>query len=382
MEFDHRHYVPILKAKRGELVGLSQLDPGIRQSLTPVFEIQAVDRNWDKGIPRKTEAAHLAAVVESIEKYWGPSDAFFVDIDSADLAEKAGGDSRGRGPYEYIFDLLKAKGLNGVPAVPLGLSTSALRAVGQIVARDRRGLMLRVSASVLASESSRASLSAFPSTFGIPAGQVDLLVDLGVVDAASHALVLAGLQSVWANIPSLAQWRTVTLASAAFPQSISNLSRGPIEQIERLDWKLWRALAMSLAPNERHPTFGDFGVAPHKQPALDPRTSNPAYNIRYTVSEKWLVLRGRLQKPPRNKKPPTGPTNPQMCIALTNHPEFQGTGCCSGDKYIIDCASGTAKTGSLEVWRRIGTVHHLTFVVRQIASSYASAGIALPRAAP
>ncbi|MEI7881504.1 MAG: hypothetical protein WCI95_11585 [bacterium] len=44
-----------------------------------------------------------------------------------------------------------------------------------------------------------------------------------------------------------------------------------------------------------------------------------------------------------------------------------------GDKYIYDCATGTAGTGNLTTWRKVGTNHHLAAL-----NHTASSGSAIP----
>ena len=53
MKFDEKHYVPVLKLKRGEKSALSLLSSKVRARITPLFEI--VERKKDE----KDITAHL-----------------------------------------------------------------------------------------------------------------------------------------------------------------------------------------------------------------------------------------------------------------------------------------------------------------------------------
>ena len=81
------------------------------------------------------------------------------------------------------------------------------------------------------------------------------------------------------------QWRSITVASGAFPSSISNLPRGEQTALRRYDADLW----MALTDVPVKPDFGDYGVAHPAMPASVPR--GPLPNLRYTCGEQWCVWR-------------------------------------------------------------------------------------------
>ena len=56
-----------------------------------------------------------------------------------------------------------------------------------------------------------------------------------------------------------------------------------------------------------------------------------------------------------------------MASAGSMGPEFS-----EGDRYISECAGGSAGTGNLTTWRKVGTNHHLEKVVRDISSLFGS----------
>lgn len=57
--FDERHYVPILKWKRGEQVGLELISDTAKEILTPLIEIVPPPYDYNNDRPAKTMDEHL-----------------------------------------------------------------------------------------------------------------------------------------------------------------------------------------------------------------------------------------------------------------------------------------------------------------------------------
>lgn len=53
-------------------------------------------------------------------------------------------------------------------------------------------------------------------------------------------------------------------------------------------------------------------------------------------------------------------------------PEYRGAAFSAGDAYIFDKANHPTPTGNARTWLQAGFNHHMTFVVRQIASLFAT----------
>ena len=70
--FDHRHYVPILKAKAGECWALSNLKSPTRNIITPVIELVKHDQK------KTTFEDDLTKKIASLYKSW--SRPFFFDV--------------------------------------------------------------------------------------------------------------------------------------------------------------------------------------------------------------------------------------------------------------------------------------------------------------
>jgi hypothetical protein len=168
---------------------------------------------------------------------------------------------------------------------------------------------------------------------------------------------------MFASLPHLNAWRTFTLLSSSFPVNLAEFSPG-IGSIPRTEWTVWNAL-VGRSGIPRVPAFGDYTIAHPDVPELDPRIITMSANIRYTAANEWLIFRGRSVRDPR-----FGGFAQYRALAssVSGNPHYRGPGFSWGDKYIDDCANGSAGTGNATTWRRVGTNHHMVSVVRQIAS--------------
>jgi hypothetical protein len=69
---------------------------------------------------------------------------------------------------------------------------------------------------------------------------------------------------------------------------------------------------------------------------------------------------------------------PDWAILLCDLPEYCGETYSSGDEYIKEMSLQSTKTGDASEWLQAGINHHMTFVVRQLASLRGSSTVALP----
>ncbi len=92
----------------------------------------------------------------------------------------------------------------------------------------------------------------------------------------------------------------------------------------------------------------------------------PSASVRYTHDTYWLVPKGR------NLREYGFDQFHGVCRALVQRVEYAGPQFSWGDQYIDDCAAERVGPGNLTTWRKVGTSHHLAFVVRQLATEVGS----------
>jgi hypothetical protein len=125
---------------------------------------------------------------------------------------------------------------------------------------------------------------------------------------------------------------------------------------------MYRTVRDRIGERHRVPAFGDYAIASPLQ-AVGAGFA-PAPQIRYTVAENWLVLKGRKANRPGNFQ------FLDICDRVSTHPEFTRE-LSWGDRQIEEKARyahtepvPTAVTpGNAMVWRAIGTSHHMALVI-------------------
>ena len=168
------------------------------------------------------------------------------------------------------------------------------------------------------------------------------------------------------DVPDPNRWRTLTLTASAFPQSMAVVERHSHTLVARAEWLTWKRLRGS-GQLVRVPTFSDCAIQhPVGVEGFDPRKMRASASVRYALADNWLLIKGEstgrrlasLQFPLLAKRLAYG--------HLRHH--FHGETHCEGCASIKRAADGQPRLGSPEVWRRIGTVHHITEVTRKLRS--------------
>jgi len=196
---------------------------------------------------------------------------------------------------------------------------------------------------------------------GSNAESVDLLIDLGALGSdVSRALLIT--RSIFSMLPRK-NWRRLILAAASFPEDLSEVNAADTAILPRHEWDLWKALQKrpSILPRTDL-IFGDYAISHPIPKELDPRTMRMSANIRYTTRDKWLVVKGR------NVRQYGFEQYFDLCNALVKRPEYCGRDYSWGDEYIAECAARKKGPGNATTWRKVGVNHHLTLIVREVAS--------------
>jgi hypothetical protein len=335
--FKHDHYVPVLRWKRAERVGLGKLAGSVRSQVTPLVELVPIADNT----PGK--------VADEIKKSWG-FDYFFLDFVNLPDAESS----------DIIADVSDCLHLQGIrPILVTGL-TRGLRyqtAVAKAVTADKRGACIRLYPDDLKSEWLKIHIADALQGLGLEPERVDLVVDYQLISDFAMPF-----QELCKKLPHLTRWRTFTVLSGAFSKDLREYKKNAEYTRSREDWLFW--LAHENTRLERRPTYGDYGIqyALYKEP---PARSNPSASIRYTSDDYWVIMRGE------GLFNDGGPGNAQYganALLLSEREEFCGRSFSYGDQYIDDLGRGFG-TGTPETLLRAGTNHHITFVTDQLSKS-------------
>lgn len=346
--FGHRHYVPVLKSKGGELWALEQTTNEQRAHITPLLEVH---REGEKTITQ-----HVKKVMSKIEKAWGTR-PFFLDTHLFGTAGNTSVTSA-----SSIFQAAEDENLTFIPVTALARSN----AYQGVIARHatQHGVMIRLTSDDFYNPTVlKAHLDSLLGQLGLPISKVDVLIDYGEV--VSHATQVQLIRTQVSSLPYLQEWRTLTIAGGAFPASLAAQSPHQWHHIPREDWMAWSiAVTTSTPALKRLPAYGDYGVRDTQPPA---EFGSPYANIRYTSGGLFLVRRHDILF----RKGGSDGIYP-ICTSLIARPEFSGPAFSAGDGCIATTAVEQASPGNPGSWTQWGMSHHFAVVVAEIQSLLAA----------
>jgi hypothetical protein len=353
LAFNHKHHIFIAKLKRGEVWALNQLSDTAKANVTPLFEMwpptpPAPPKPGKPSKPAKTLAQHTTDVMQLLATEWTGLpcylDTLYLPTGGVPSPQSA----------QTVFAIARAAQVLAVPVTSPYFSPAYQQVIQNVIATDGRGVMFRIPANFFSNPQNIPALDALATFLGVARNQVDILIDLQYrPDLVSIQQIGAGCLT---SLPSVNDWRTVTLASGCFPDSISNQPTGQWLPFDRNDWLGWNSiLQQRVAAQLRLPSFGDYGVRCGGEPQIIPNT--PAPNLRYTREQIIWVRRGDK----------TDGAMRAICSDLITQPFFSGTQFSVGDSEIAAKAATTGQgNGSAEQWIQWCTNHHLELTASQI----------------
>jgi hypothetical protein len=343
-------YVPILKGKGGEYLGLRVLDDKTKDLITPLLEVIPVPFDYEKGVPKKTLDAHCEKIAKDIFKA-RETRPLFVDSPWLDPILKLSG---GVHPFAGLFNDFRSRSMMATPVTALSRDADYQSAVKLIVAADGRGVCIRLEAKDFGDAATlEKNLNNVVSQLGLKRRDVDLLLDLRDQPSAVMA------KAMIASLADPKQWRTLIVAGTAIPETAANLTKHVFHEIPRTEWSVHKALRKDKTI--RPVVFGDYAVNHPGLSELDPRIIKPTAKIKYTTDDNYLFLVGKVYRTDTQQYR-------KMAKDLVKRPEF--THISWGDDYAMKASKSTppAAVGSLQTWIQVGTSRHLTFVAPQVAS--------------
>lgn len=355
--FDHLHYVPILRWKRGEWVALRELSEDTRGTLTPLIEITPRSFAPRRSGVASTASDALSKIAQDLVSNWGRRRAF---IDFWLLPPDL---HTGSGCHSLLYFVQEAMRLGAsiTPVTGLGRARQYQGAAASAMARGGCGVCIRLLRGDLNRPSLAADLDTLLAQLGAGRDQADMLVDLQYIGDA-----VPDWSRIIRRVPYRDQWRTFTVGAGAFPVDLTALTVG-VHSLRRSDWLAWRALADETSAHGRRPTFADYSIQ-HGVYTEPPEGANVSASIRYTSQESWVVIRGQGLR--NENGPGSAQYHSEAQWLCRQSGVFCGNNFSYGDGYIHERAVVTDPPGSPETLLRAGFNHHLTFVVRQIATLF------------
>lgn len=350
-------YVPILKAKEGEFKALEVTSENSLDKITPLFEIVNLPWNYEEECESKSIDAHLDKIGKKIEDSIGER-FFFLDSRYIDGDRQM---NDGIHHLNFLFQEFRQRNLNGIPVTGFTKLNQYKEAVKQIYDIDKKGICLRIESSELGSVNLSNNLDEFLKFYNIERNEVDIVIDLKNITSDEKNLYLLSLTAILNNtFPNVNEWRNIIISATSFPQNLSDIDANSIDSIERTEWLLFNELQNNGLVREI--TFSDYCIANSEITEIDPRFMQMSASIRYTHTNYWLIVRGRSIKTQGFIQ------YHNLCANLIARNEYMSPTFSWGDNYINDCANNNVSTGNATTWRKVGSNHHLEFVVNQLSN--------------
>jgi len=355
MTFGPAHYVPVLKIKRGEKSALQLISKTAQARITPLLEI--TERKALTGEKPPELANHLKNAFTKLDSAVAPFERFFLDCREIAPDGAAG-----------ASDVFKRATVLRTPFTPV-TGISRVADVKAALIHRRYGIAIRLTRAEYEAGRIPGDLPTFMRKNGLKPVETDLILDLGPVEN----MIVPGIQSLARGfvdeVPDPKQWRTLTVTSCAFPQSMAVVDSSSHALIERVEWQAWLlGLYGNRTDLPRLPTFSDCAIQhPRGVEGFDPRIMSASASTRITTGDQWLLIKGvSTDSVLASVQFPSLAT--QLVYGHLQKQHWAGDRHCAGCAGMKLCADGGPKVGTPEVWRRLGTLHHLTCVAEQVGA--------------
>jgi len=356
MNLDPQRYIPCLRWKQGEYQAISHLTPSVRDMIKPLIDVAEIGFDFEEGEDSKSIDEHLKLFAKRVRKKWGIEECY-VDMHLIDAYQRM---ANGNHPVSFVFDDLRLQGVHAVPVTGINQDSQWQDAIQKAVDQDGHGFCFRITLEDALKPALGTLLNELLQKYGMQAEQCDLIIDEKGPNYEPLDGFVGLLETIIKNLPHLNQWRTFGLIGISLPASMSTLGSGT-SVIPRYEWQSYKKLIVQLKSlGIRIPCFGDYAINRPEVSKVDQRFMKTRANIRYTINNGWLIVRGQNIRDFAEYK--------DLCSAIVSSKFYNGSGFSVGDKYIIDCAQGNAKTGNHTTWRWVGTNHHLTSVAQDVAN--------------
>ena len=348
MNFGSDHYVPVLKAKRGEKAALLRLAPDLQSRIIPLLEI--VDKK------DKTLSAHLETSFTNLAESVRPYSRCFLD--ARELA------SDGQAGAAAVFQRASDAGIIFTPVTGISRKADVVPAL----AHRENGLALRLTRAEFEQGELATRINVFLTEHSLTPEQLDLIIDLGAVEDFIIEGIEALTDAFMAEVPDHSRWHTFTISACAFPKSMGGVEKNAHALAERGEWLAWKRHLYDQRQNlVRLPSFSDCAIQhPAGVEGFDPRVMAASASVRYTLETEWLLIKGLSTRSIR-----AGAQFPALARELVYgkfRPSFYGPDHCNGCELMKAAADGASSLGSPGVWRQLGTIHHLSVATKALAS--------------
>jgi hypothetical protein len=334
-------YVPILKSKPAEIWAWQNASANVLAASRVLFEL----------VPTNTKTSPVTNFAKRLASNYPSGQIITADCDTFGQRSSA---------VTQLSQELYQRNIYERPVFRLSDTPAILRQIQQACVVHGQGACLRLGTDTQDPDPNVPvqHVTNIMSHLGLNISQIDLIIDFKAVDSSRNVnrCVPVALNMLnWAT--KCGAWRSVTLASGAFPKSVSNLTLGQATQLDRFDAMLFNRVVQGNPAITAD--FGDYGINYPIYGVPPPRAPNP--NLRYTDGLQWQVER-------EQKTLLGNQAFFTLCRRVVRAPYFMGRRYSAGDAEIERCSHSVGSPGSATSWLSFGGSHHMAHVVDRLAS--------------
>ena len=351
-------YVPALRMKAGELLGVRDLAPDIANCIVPRMIVPPFEER-DEGLQARLFTSDaLPDVSGLLSAHWMNRD---VLLEATYLLDEFGRDRMGHW-FPKMFDMARKAQVRAIPLVALDdLHADGIAAYKAALSQEgvvRFGLV--VSSGDLADNEQIKRGVGMLDRLGLTPEQCVIIADFHDADFSQPDFVAPVIGGVLETLQSLARWQQIIFQGTNYPEK-NPAESGSYYVVPRNEWIAWRR-AISFDPQTAdHMIFGDYAADCAKL-VFGNSGARAIRHYRYTTPDSWLVQRGL-------KSGVEDAVNMRsVCEEILASGKFAGRTFSTADDYIFRTAKGASGPGNAKIWRAINTTHHITRVVTDIGS--------------
>jgi hypothetical protein len=346
-------YVPILRAKEGELIALDKLSNIAKKGLTPLLDIAMQDDGSELSV-----SVHLSKVAAKIGNVWADNTIYLDMFNWAPDATSENG-------QHVLLEMWKYLESHSVRTnVILGFDRweddSYKLAIKNILSMAPRRTCLRLDLDAIRDIRSpdffEEALDSIFDYLNLDSNAMSVLLD---IEDITHMATVDIYDEISFAINYLEShgFNEIILAGSSVPAFVTDIVKKENSSalISRKEMILWKML---ISDGNENLIFGDYGVR-------NPKSSGKGYGntngkIRYTIENQLFVVRGHnLTKPPKGKQ------YYALATKVVNSPYYEGANFSWGDSKILDC-SNEKFIGNSTNWISVDTNHHIEYVLKEI----------------
>ncbi|MBK8972362.1 MAG: beta family protein [Hahellaceae bacterium] len=358
------NYLPIYKAKPGELEACANAKKMHDRRMLPLFEVCRIGKSIRNAARFKGSNALTCAYLDEVAQQIADVrkgrmvliDAYQWNPDS--LTET------GEHVLPYIYSRLESLGVSVIPVIGYDRWESPVyRIAMQGVEISTEGYFcLRLDSHAIEDaadpEFFEEQVLRILNDLSIEPAHCAILIDFGDVTAVSIEDLGNQAERVMQVLAPMG-FKYFSTAGCSLPTSIDAAvkKQNTTGKVLRREMLLWQAMRVGY-PDLKW-LFGDYGVR-GPNTAEDMISPNTNGKIRHTIGQNYYVVRGHSMK-----EGDKGAQMYKLAKTVVESTHYMGKDFSWGDARILACSNGVFKGNSTQ-WIAIDTSHHLAWVVAEV----------------